>query len=288
VWLGDPLQARLDLKAVHTVETSPLDLVEDQLAGAITPQQSGMRKSLPFKVKLIMTEELLTPNIRFNLDLPTEYQNAYSGQVYARLQQLNRPDAESELNKQVFSLLVLGRFLPSDPMAAASGGASATMRNSVTQVLNSQLKKVTEKYSKGFDLDLSIDSYSTTANEGRTALSLGVSKDLFDERLSVQVGGSVDIEGNQGNQKASDLIGDITVEYLITPDGIWRVRGFRKNTFEGIIDGEIVETGVALIFSRNYNHVKELFMRKNEENSDPESGIESPGNQPIKPEEHVD
>lgn len=288
VWLGDPLQARLDLKAVHTVETSPLDLIEDQLAGAITPQQSGMRKSLPFKVRLIMTEELLTPNIRFNLDLPPEYQNAYSGQVYARLQQLNRPDAESELNKQVFSLLVLGRFLPSDPMAAASGGASATMRNSVTQVLNSQLKKVTEKYSKGFDLDLSIDSYSTTANEGRTALSLGVSKDLFDERLSVQVGGSVDIEGNQGNQKASDLIGDITVEYLITPGGIWRVRGFRKNTFEGIIDGEIVETGVALIFSRNYNHVKELFMRKNEENSGPESGIESPGNQPIKPEEHVD
>lgn len=264
VWVGDPLQANIDLKARHTVETDALGLIQDQLPATSQADLNRYRQELPFWVRLKMGGELLTPAINFEILLPPEQQGAFGGQIQARLNQLNQAEAESERNKQVFALLILGRFLPSDPFEGGAGAESAA-RNTMSQILNKQLEKLSERYVKGIDLDLSLDSYedySTGQAEGRTELNVGVSKDFMNERLSVRVGGSVDLEGRQQRtQRAEDLIGDLSIEYKLTEDGIWRMRGFRKNKFDGVIDGEIVETGVSIIFTRSYNEFKNLFKR---------------------------
>lgn len=263
VWLGDPLDARIDFRANHVVRTDALGLLRDQLPNMSREELGRYRQELPFEVRLIMTEYLLEPDISFELGLPDAQRGAFGGQVNNRLMFLNQPESESERNKQVFSLLVLGQFLPADPLAGGGRSVASTARSSMADVLNSQIRRVTEEYVKGVDLNLSLDSYedyTTGQAEGRTQLNVGVSKELFNERITVHVGGSIDLEGDQRRtQNASDLIGDLSVEYKLTPDAIWRLRGYRKNTFEGMIDGEIIRTGVALIFSRNYNATRELF-----------------------------
>ncbi|TVR41403.1 MAG: translocation/assembly module TamB [Cryomorphaceae bacterium] len=263
VWLGDPLDARIDFRATHVVRTDALGLLRDQSPNMSREEMGRYRQELPFEVRLIMTEYLLEPDIGFELGLPDAQRGALGGQVNNRLMFLNQPESESERNKQVFSLLVLGHFLPADPLAGSGRSMASTARSSMADVLNSQIRRVTEEYVKGVDLNLSLDSYedyTTGQAEGRTQLNVGVSKELFNERITVHVGGSIDLEGDQRRtQNASDLIGDLSVEYKLTPDAIWRLRGYRKNTFEGMIDGEIIRTGVALIFSRSYNATRELF-----------------------------
>jgi hypothetical protein len=78
--------------------------------------------------------------------------------------------------------------------------------------------------------------------------------------LSVQLGGSVDVEGDRARQNsASDITGDVTVEYKLTEDGRFRMKGFRHNQYEGVIEGQLVETGAGIVFVRDFNSWKRLF-----------------------------
>ncbi len=264
VWLGDPLSANMNLTAINQVETDPLGLLEDQLAGSNPADLNRYRQKLPFLLKLNLGGQLLEPDIDFDIDLPQEYRGAFNGQVQAKLNMLNQEEQESELNKQVFALLILGRFLPSDPLSGG-GSTEAAVRSNMSRLLSRQLEKLSDQYIEGVELDLALDSYedySSGQAEGRTELNVGVSKNFLNERLTVRVGGSIDLEGDRRRkQQASDFIGDLSVEYQLTENGYWRTRGFRKNTYQGIIDGEIIETGVSLIFSRSYNKLHELFLK---------------------------
>jgi len=80
--------------------------------------------------------------------------------------------------------------------------------------------------------------------------------------LSVSVGGTVDVEGDKAKQNsASDIAGDVSVEYKLTADGQYRLKGFRKNLYEGAIEGQLVETGAGVVYVRDFELWKELFMK---------------------------
>jgi hypothetical protein len=110
-----------------------------------------------------------------------------------------------------------------------------------------------------FDIQ-SYDDYQTGQAQGRTQIDIGIKKELFKERVTVQVGGSVDVEGRMAKQNtASDIISDVTIEYKLTKDGRYRVKAFRHNQYEGAIEGQLVETGAGLVYVRDFNTWKELF-----------------------------
>jgi hypothetical protein len=100
---------------------------------------------------------------------------------------------------------------------------------------------------------------------GKTKVQLGVTKNLFDDRLIVKLSGNVDVEG--GDQSASnitDYIGDIALEYKLTTDGRFRITGFRNSDYD-VIDGELTETGAGLIYIKDYNTLRELFRSNGKE-----------------------
>jgi hypothetical protein len=49
------------------------------------------------------------------------------------------------------------------------------------------------------------------------------------------------------------------VEYKLTEDGRFRMKGFRHNQYEGVIEGQLVETGAGIVFVRDFNRWKRLF-----------------------------
>ncbi|HET9053626.1 MAG TPA: hypothetical protein VFM90_05605, partial [Cyclobacteriaceae bacterium] len=63
---------------------------------------------------------------------------------------------------------------------------------------------------------------------------------------------------NTTQKDASDYIGDIALEYKLTRDGRFRITGFRTSNYD-MIDGELIETGVGLLYVKDYNTLKELF-----------------------------
>jgi hypothetical protein len=110
-----------------------------------------------------------------------------------------------------------------------------------------------------FDVQ-SYNEYETGEAKGRTQVEVGVKKQLFDERLSVQVGGSVDLEGEKARQNSgSNIAGDVSVEYKLTEDGRLRLKAFRHNQYEGAIEGQLVETGAGILYVRDFNKWNEIF-----------------------------
>lgn len=275
VWSGDPLGAEMDIIAIYQTKTSALDLMANQLAGADESMRNQYRQELPFEVVLDVGGELLRPNLSFSLDMPEEARAELGGNVYNRIRQLNT--MESELNTQVFALLVLNRFLSEGLASEETRGfdAGSMARSSASKILSGQLNSLSERYIRGVDLDFDLESFSdyqSGSPEERTQLSVRMRKSLLDDRLSVQVGGQVDIEGseNEERQGGSDILGDVSVEYRLTEDGSWSLKGFRKNQFEGMLEGQVIATGISLLFRRDFNTFAELFSRKEKKKDEEE------------------
>ena len=57
----------------------------------------------------------------------------------------------------------------------------------------------------------------------------------------------------------SDIASDVTIEYKLTKDGHFIMKGFRHNQYEGAIDGQLVETGIGVLFVHDFNKWNRLF-----------------------------
>jgi hypothetical protein len=258
IWSGNPLDATMNIRAIYEVETSPIDLFVGTQPSEEVPDTYKQR--LPFLVYLQIRGELLTPEISFLLDMPESERNAIGGVVYAKIRDVNT--RESDLNKQVFALLVLKRFISDNPLESEAGsGAEGVARRSVSKLLSEQLNRLSQNV-EGVELSFDVKSYedySTGSGEGQTELQLGLSKSLLDDRLIVKVSGNFEVEGDaSGQNSASDYIGDLALEYKLTEDGRFRITGFRESNYD-MVSGELIETGVGLIYIKDYNTLRELF-----------------------------
>jgi translocation and assembly module TamB len=264
IWNGDPLDATVSINAIYSVRASPVDLVADQLAGLSENELAGYKQRYPFLVFLKLRGDLLHPEISFEIQLPPEEKGIMSGAVNAKLNMLN--EDPSALNKQVFALLVIGRFVQENPLQTETNAASAAARTTVSKFLSAQLNQLGAQLVPGVELNFDVnsyDDYSSGQSEGRTEVEVGVKKQLFDERLTVQVGGSVDVEGEKAKQNStSDITSDVSLEYKMSKDGRYRLKGFRHNQYEGALEGQLVETGAGLLYVKDFDKWRE-FLRPN-------------------------
>lgn len=265
-WMGDPLEADVDISASYRLRTSARELLVSH-DGASDPTDE-FRQLYPFDVVLHMEGDLMSPAIRFEITLPPEHSGAMDGRLQTRLNELN--ENESELNKQVFALLILGSFIQDDPLATfGSGpGISATARSSASRILSQQLNRLSDQYIRGVDLNFDVESYEQVADGqmvGRTQLQMEVSRDFLDQRLRITAGGHLELEDDTRKEvDPTDIAGDFSVEYLLFPDGRLTVKGYRERKYQNLYEGELVETGLSLIFRETYTTFRELFRSKEE------------------------
>ncbi len=268
VWIGDPLDATVNITARYTVRTSTRELMASQAPGA-GQFEGAYRQIYPFDVFLRMEGELMRPEISFEIALPPEHRGAMEGHLQARLNDLN--ESESELNKQVFALLIIGSFIHDDPLDAVTGGPgiTATARSSASRILSQQLNRLSDKYIRGIDLSFEVESYEQVVNgqlAGRTELQMEVSRDFLDQRLRITAGGHLELEDETRRQiNPADIAGDFSVEYLLDADGRFTLKGYRERKFQDVFDGEVIETGLSLIMRQTFTQFRELFMKKEEE-----------------------
>jgi hypothetical protein len=266
VWTGEPTTAQMDISAIYIANTAPLDLVADQVASSTPAIRNTYLQKLPFEVHLFMAGELMKPIITFDILLPENKSYGVSNNiitdVQTRLTELRQD--QGEINKQVFSLLLLGRFVGENPFQFSSGGFDVTTyaRESVSRLLTEQLNQLAAGLIDGVNLNFDItstDDYTTGEKRNRTDLNIGLSKRLLNNRLNVTVGSNFELQGPQNsNQQSNNIAGNIQVDYQVSRDGRYLLRFYRKNEYEGIVDGYIIETGVGFIITVDYNRFGEI------------------------------
>ncbi len=264
-WTGEPTKADVDITAIYKTKAAPYDLVQQQVGN---DEISNLYKQrIPFNTLLKMSGELLKPIITFDIEvdgnnpgIPTEITAAVSN----KLSELRTE--ESEMNKQVFALLLLNRFIGENPFQSSAGmSAESVARQSVSRMLSEQLNNIAADLIDGVELNFdleSTDDYSTGTQQNRTDLNVNISKTLLNDRLKVSVGSNFGLEGNERqNEQMTNIAGDIQIEYLLSKDGRYLLKAYRKDEYQVALQGQIIETGVGFVITLDYNKFRELINR---------------------------
>jgi hypothetical protein len=259
-WTGDVKKANVNLTAVYKVKTDAAELVQD-----IGSMPGITKQKFDFLVYMDISGELLKPDIKFRLDMKEDQQASFDGMVYTRIKQVN--SVPSELNKQVMGLLALQTFIADNPFSSVGGGnlqteAFSTAGNLLTRELNNFIGNSI----KDVDIDIGLDirdDYTSGSAVRRSDLKVGLAKSFNNNRLNVYVGSTFALENqNQQQDLLSGLAGDVSIEYLLTRDGRYRLKGYRINKHDLTFNGVVVETGATFVVVVEFNKLKNAFRRK--------------------------
>ena len=228
------------------------------MQGTDTDAEAGRRK-FDFLVKLKLKGSLSKPEISFELGMNETDQDAFDGAVYSKIKQIN--GSQSDVTKQVMSLLVLNSFMGDSPFGSLSqfnsnaleAGAYNTIGNLLTRQLNNMLAGMV----KAVDITLGVN-WSESVDGGRSStrsdIKLGIGKSLFNHRLNLYVGNNFGVETLSGNNSGiSGLANDVSVEYLLNPEGKYRIKGYHVRDNEMTLHGEHMETGVKFTIIWEFN-----------------------------------
>ena len=274
LWTGEPTNADIDVSAVYIANASPLDLVANQISTTDNSIRNTYRQKLPFEVWLTLRGELLRPNITFDIKLPEDKNYIVSKDIISAVQNklLQIREEPGEINKQVFALLLLSRFVNENPFDNSNGGLDAAefARQSVSKLLTEQLNSLAGGLIAGVDINFNLTTaadYTTGEKRNRTDFTVGLTKRLMGDRLTVTVGSNFELEGpkpTNGQGANNKIAGDIAIDYNLSRDGRYVIRAYRKNQYEGVIEGYIVESGLGFIINVDYDHFKEILKRSKE------------------------
>ncbi|RAI89345.1 translocation/assembly module TamB domain-containing protein [Algoriphagus yeomjeoni] len=251
-WYGDPYSGIMDISAEYTESVSLQPLVLSSVTQS--NQSSAASRRYPVKVLLNLDGELLSPDISFGFDF-SEFPSSGETQTTISSFQNKIANDEQEMNRQVFSVIMTRSFSPEGQFSGVSNISS-----SLGQLLSSQLNSFLGQVDKNLEVDLDVASLDQNALE---TFQLSVAYTFLDGRLRVSRDGG--FTNNQGNASASSIIGDWQAEYMLTEDGVYRIRIFNRNnfnTFTSLSLSKNVSTyGVAVSQSVSFNSFSELFSK---------------------------
>jgi len=255
VFNGDMLDAEVDIDAVHNVYTTTFELIKDEVTlDANDFNNSQARTNV--EVYLSLIGPLSNTEILLDIKVPDLESSSLISPVDRRLSEIrNDPN---ELNNQVFGLLIFNSFLISQNSSFGIGTIGSNFAlSSISDLLSSQLNNFAQNYIKGVDVNINVNSYNSEyVNNGAggnvTEVGLQVSKQLFNDRLSVSATGNVDLEAND-QEGYSTLVGDFILEYKLTEDGQYRVRVFSKTDYDRLLNENNNKNGVSLFFKKSFD-----------------------------------
>lgn len=248
-WYGDPFDAIINVDAVYRLRASLFDVMPPSI------RTEAYKKRFPVEVLMHLSQNLMNPEIGFDVKLP-------SVDEAVRTQVKSAMGTTDELNKQVFALIVLNRFLPSDATAASSeaGGLGGATSATGTELLSNQLSNWLSSFSRNLDLGV---NWRTGDLISQDEVELAVSTAMFNDRLLLTT--NVGVAYGQGgtSDNTNQLIGDFSLEYILTQDGKLRFKAFSQSNDRNLnqVDQAQTTQGAGLAYREEFDTLKE-FMQK--------------------------
>jgi hypothetical protein len=160
---------------------------------------------------------------------------------------------EQELKRQVFSLIILRRLSALDAFST-----SGSLANSVSELLSNQLSYWLTQVDQNLEIDLDLGALDA---EAFNTFQLRLSYSFLNGRLRITRDGTFSNSATQ-QQSVASIAGDWTVDYLLTPDGKFKVKMYSRSNFNAVSSSigsqTALTTGVSLMHTQNFNEVKDL------------------------------
>ncbi|MBK9421443.1 MAG: translocation/assembly module TamB [Flavobacteriales bacterium] len=247
-WFGDPFDALINIDAVYKLRASLYDVMPAAL------RTEAYKKRVPVEVLMHLSQRLMNPDIAFDVRLPSVDEGVRT--------QVNSALANTDdMNKQVFALIVLNRFLPND---ANSGGQEnsglAVGATTGTELLSNQVSNWLSSVSNKFDFGV---NWRTGDAISQDEVELAVSTAVFNDRLQLSTNVGVSYGDGGTQQGTNNIIGDFSAEYSLTQDGKLRFKAFSQSNDRNLnqVDQAQTTQGAGLAYREEFDTVGEFFRK---------------------------
>lgn len=248
-WAGDPYEASIDIKAAYRqlVSFSSVMLLSES-----EKKDPQYQRRYPVAVVINLSDRLLSPSISYTLELK-DYPKIgpFVRDIPAFEAQLQSND--QELSRQVSSVLAFGQLIP---INSSQSFGQVNVLNNLTELAANQLSSWLSQIDPNLQINyLSFNGASTNTNQAligdpRASISYN-----FRDRIRITRDGGFTNSTYTGN---ANLIGDWSVEILITKDGRWRGKAFNRfvqNPFTGTFNNQTVANfGASVLYTQSFNY----------------------------------
>jgi hypothetical protein len=277
-WYGDPYAAELNITGVYRQLASIAPIISDQtLANDI-----NLRRKYPTEVLLKLDGAMLSPDIKFDItatDLPqnvqvtpdTEGATSRNINLDFEFRAFKAKLDEQELNRQVFSLIVLRRFSPLESFTTTGLGSS-----SVSELLSNQLSYWLSQVDPNLEVDFDLGTFDASSPN---AAQLRVSYSFLNGRLRLTRDGTFSSQDQQSSVSA--IAGDWTVDYTLTANGNLKAKMYSRSNYNQVLSSigtqSLFTTGFSLAHTKNFNtfNLKAIRERKRKELEEAEKNKEA-------------
>jgi len=246
-WYGDPFDARVDLNAVYKLRTALYDIMPPG------ERTEAYRKRVPVEVTMQLTDKLMQPEIGFGVRLPSVDEGVRT-RVNTVLSDKDR------LNRQVFALIVLNKFIAEDAGAGGLGvSAGASGSSTMAEFASSQLSNIIGRITDDVDLGVNYRPGNSIASD---EFEVAVGKAFFNNRVQLSTNVGVAGPNNASAGGGAQFIGDFNLEYRITNDGKLRAKAFSQSNDRNLNQLNQAQTtqGAGLAWSGEFNRIN--FLRR--------------------------
>jgi len=242
VWSGDPYNAIINLNAIYKVKTSLSDLQPSSYGNS-----NFLYQRIPVECIIHLSEELINPTIKFDINFPDENEKAKS-----ELQQYFNTD--EEINKQILSLIVLGKFYTPEYVRGQFETSNPNMLGTTaSELFSNQLSNWLSQISKSVDVGFKYRPGNAITND---ELELALSTQIFNDRVILN--GNIGNNVNTESKNSSQIVGDVDVRVKLTPNGKVQLKAYNHSNNDLIYETAPYTQGVGISFKEEYNSFQEL------------------------------
>ena len=266
IWTGDPFGARINLEAIYSEVKAPvIPLIQEYLIDGNNNRLRALAgESTDVDLRMFLQGELQQPLITFDIELP-ELSGRVENYAENKIDLLQRD--QNEMYKQVFGLIVMGQFLPSEYDFAGAG--NDIIYHTLSEFVSNQLSLLlTGLFSEfigdnsalsGIDVDFKYSRAQTANVDGRDVnlgeeLEVRLRQDFFNDRLSVVLGGNIDFGGNIRTRSSNGTFfgNDLVIEYVLSKNRNLKLKLYQRLEPD-IVDGNRLQIGSGLSFRKEFD-----------------------------------
>ncbi len=243
VWSGDPYNAIIDLKAIYKLKASPHDLLSEY---------DDVSQSQRIQVECIigLEDELSNPTIKFDINFPSTDEL-----IKDRLRQYFKTD--EEMNKQILSLIVMGKFYTPDYMRGTYDAQNTNaLGTTASEMLSNQLSNWLSQISSNWDVGLNYRPGNQVTDD---EIEVALSTQIFNDRVSLN--GNIGNNTNEYTNNSSQIVGDFEMGVKLVPSGKIQFKAYNRSNNNLIYETAPYTQGIGLSFKEEYNSIEELFQK---------------------------
>lgn len=252
-WNGPVLGGVMDILAEYNLNASlaPLASADEQIQ-----QKPETKRRYPVLVSMRLTDQLLKPVITLGLDI-RDYPKNSELNYYVQAFLARIASDEQELNRQVFSLMIFRMFAPMGEFTQTAGISYSSFSDLVSNQLSSWLSQFDE------NLEVSVDLAGLSTTDLNN-FQLRFSYTMMEGRLRLTRDGGFTNVRNETS--ALSIAGDWSMEYILSKNGVFRVKMFHRINQNLIQAGQngnnTTQQGASLLHTQSFNKLSELFPKK--------------------------